>query len=74
MNMECNPINENGQRNVFCPYYGECLDYAIKMAWKCWQCTDCPQRMNQDARPEIECVGSDWNEVYEIAFEAANHH
>jgi hypothetical protein len=36
-----NPSHKNGVRNVFCPYYRECLDYAITKTWDYWACLEC---------------------------------
>jgi len=29
------------KRNVFCRYYGECLDYTIRRKWPGFSCQDC---------------------------------
>ncbi len=38
-----NPISavKEKTRNVFCPNYDECLDYAAKLNWLSWDCIDC---------------------------------
>ncbi|MEW6664435.1 MAG: hypothetical protein AB1512_04335 [Thermodesulfobacteriota bacterium] len=57
MNEKCRPARSQGDRNVFCPFYGECLDYAIQEAWESWECTHCAQRGDQTAAPELPwCV------------------
>jgi hypothetical protein len=33
MDKNRNPIRQNGSKNVFCVYYGECLDDAVKKSW-----------------------------------------
>jgi hypothetical protein len=48
-----NPIPDKGSRNVFCPYYSDCLDEVIKMGWMYWHCHLCGERFNQAARPEL---------------------
>lgn len=49
------PINPDrgveGHRNLFCGFYDNCLDEAVKKAWNSWTCTRCPQFAVQ---PQIE--------------------
>jgi hypothetical protein len=47
-----NPIPDQGSRNVFCPYYSDCLDSVIKRGWISWHCCLCGERSNEGARPE----------------------
>jgi len=39
------PINPErgleGQRNLFCTFYDDCLDEAVKRGWNSWCCTRC---------------------------------
>jgi hypothetical protein len=50
---ELNPTRDHGSRNVFCPYYSDCLDMVIKKGWVSWHCHLCGERFNQAARPEF---------------------
>jgi len=50
---EPNPTPDQGSRNVFCPYYSDCLDRVIKKGWMSWHCHLCGERFNQAARPEL---------------------
>jgi hypothetical protein len=50
---EPNPTPDQGSRNVFCPYYSDCLDRVIKKGWMSWHCHLCGERFNQGARPEF---------------------
>ncbi len=59
MNPKCNPVHKKGNRNVHCPYYANCLDYAIEKSWDHFDCGDCLQRLNERARPEIRLTVSD---------------
>jgi hypothetical protein len=36
------PIQAKGEKNVFCPYYRGCLNFASKNHWEYWACQDCP--------------------------------
>jgi hypothetical protein len=40
-----NPIPAKGERNIFCPYYDNCLDYAVQDWWNSWNCSQCPYRL-----------------------------
>jgi len=52
MNIERNPVQRRGNRNVFCPLYRECLDDAIKGSWQDWDCDDCPHKLNHKNEPD----------------------
>ena len=45
------PVCQSGSKNVFCPYYERCLDYAAERNWGYWNCSVCPHRLRQ-IRPE----------------------
>jgi len=34
-------------RNLKCPYYGECLDYAVEQKWTGFSCARCKHRFDQ---------------------------
>lgn len=36
-----NPCHKRGERNIFCPHYCNCLDYAINKTWDYWACFEC---------------------------------
>ena len=49
------PINPDrgveGHRNLFCNFYDNCLDEAVKKGWTSWTCTRCELHAVQ---PEVE--------------------
>jgi hypothetical protein len=47
------PIEKYGRRNVFCPHYGTCLDYAISQSWDVWGCGECEYISLKEPREEI---------------------
>ncbi len=51
--INCNPTPKKGSRNVYCPYYSDCLDKVIQQSWAVWHCHRCEERSNQGARPEM---------------------
>lgn len=69
MKSKCNPAHKKADRNVFCPHYGDCLDYAIEKAWGYWGCKDCKQRFNEAARPEFRFTVNDAIEYFELPLE-----
>lgn len=69
MNPKCNPVRERGNRNVHCPYYGDCLDYAIENSWAYWGCGHCQYRSSQAARPEIRLTAADSVVYYDLPLE-----
>ena len=48
-----NPIEVKGERNVFCPHYRDCLNYASKNYWECWACQDCPHNNETEAAADV---------------------
>ncbi|MBL7180392.1 MAG: hypothetical protein ABIK98_09470 [Pseudomonadota bacterium] len=48
MQPHSNPLCVQGKKNVFCPYYGECLDYACKKGWEYWACLDCEHKRTSE--------------------------
>ncbi len=52
MEPDLNPLNEAGSRNLFCPHYRQCLDYAVKSQWLFWSCEACVHR--QEAEPTTD--------------------
>ena len=69
MNPKCNPIHKKGDRNVFCPYYGNCLNYAIEKSWGYWDCCDCVYQFNEEGRPELQLTASGTIAYYEVKLE-----
>ena len=47
MNHNENPVHTKGDKNVFCPYYGNCLDYAVELHWEYWSCLSCQHKQNE---------------------------
>ena len=63
MDQNPNPIRKNGDRNVFCPYYGDCLDHAAKLYWQNWDCSECPHKREKQALSQAPIV-KDENALY----------
>jgi len=40
-----------GHRNLFCNFYDNCLDEAVKRGWNSWTCTRCELHA---VEPEVE--------------------
>ena len=64
-----NPKHEKGDRNVYCPYYGDCLDYAIEVSWQYWNCGECLEKANQAAMPDFQFRSSDTIDYLDIPLE-----
>jgi len=61
-NTERNPVRRQGSRNIFCPFYKECLDDAIKGSWQDWDCGDCPHKLNHKNEPDPLLAVTQWVE------------
>jgi len=66
MDPKANPIRKRGERNVYCPFYSDCLDYVVKHFWQHWSCTQCPNKEIQ-AIPELEYDADDTNLYYDLS-------
>ncbi len=44
MEPKANPVCKRGERNIFCPFYSDCLDHAVNQFWQHWSCTQCLYR------------------------------
>lgn len=44
-------------RNIFCFYYGLCLELAVKKNLNGFSCSGCPHEMNEDGRAETDLRG-----------------
>ena len=60
-----NPVPKAAERNILCPFYGGCLDYAVSSSWQCWNCSACQHNKTQQAFPEEDYVISDLVTYYE---------
>lgn len=69
MNLNAKPVCDYGDRNIFCPYYDDCLDYVVDCDWEAWNCASCPY--NQLRYPIIETEGTIDHEIpyYELTRE-----
>ncbi len=41
------PVSIKDYRNLFCPYYNDCLSYAVENTWEHWSCLDCGYKNKQ---------------------------
>ena len=69
MNKNPNPIRKNGNRNIFCPLYGDCLDHAAKLHWESWACFDCHHKQMKAAGVEGPFLSGDTTPYYTISSE-----
>jgi hypothetical protein len=53
MEKDKNPVHNKGYRNVFCPYYRNCLDYASKHYWECWTCLKCRHKQEEELPKDV---------------------
>jgi len=47
MNHNGNPVHTKGDKNVFCPYYDNCLDHAVELHWEYWTCLHCQHKQKE---------------------------
>jgi hypothetical protein len=54
MDANTNPIPKSGERNISCPFYGNCLDHAVRYCWESWGCSQCPHKLTRPPRTAYE--------------------
>ena len=54
MSSKANPLHRPGRKNIHCPFYAACLDYAADRFWECWDCSECPHRATYNNEPDME--------------------
>ncbi len=60
-----NPVHNAGPRNLYCPYYEDCLDYAAAWRWRAWTCSECVHKYRKKPLSEAPVV-KDPNPRYEL--------
>jgi hypothetical protein len=70
MKIMTNPAPKRGKRNIFCPFYSDCLNTAIRKRWSHWNCMKCGERTNRQAEPEIPLNVNYSIAYYELATKA----
>jgi hypothetical protein len=61
------PGSKQGKRNIFCPFYSQCLDFAIQQQWLSWNCRNCEHMLNESAKADILAGREDSIPYYEVA-------
>lgn len=55
--MKGNPISGEGEKNLYCQFYSDCLDYiAKKKSWKSWNCEKCNMKETKNVESLYLCV------------------
>jgi hypothetical protein len=66
MDQKANPIPTRGERNVCCPFYNGCLDYAVRGSWQTWNCCQCPHKLIRQAMTQWECEINNIDLCYDL--------
>jgi len=67
MNHNENPVRTRGHKNVFCPYYGNCLDYAVELHWEYWTCLHCQHNQNETFVEDALLLARDTDPYYSFS-------
>jgi len=59
MNQKANPIHESGERNILCPFYNDCLDYAVNGSWQACNCSQFPHKLIKQSIAEYVLYNTD---------------
>ncbi len=69
MSQKPNPAPRNGERNLFCPLYDDCLDLAVRKSWPDWHCVACPHRWQEESGFASRFTASNPVDCYELPVE-----
>jgi hypothetical protein len=61
------PVRTKGYKNIFCPYYGNCLDHASKRHWEYWTCLHCRYKSLKESIPEEPVSATCTDPYYSIS-------
>ena len=67
MNHNENPVHTRGDKNVFCPYYDNCLNHAVKLHWQRWSCMHCEHKQKQTFVQDALLLAKDPDPYYSFS-------
>ena len=53
------------KKNIYCPFYRNCLDHAAKRHWKSWDCSRCPHK-SKKTKGDAAGVPGTGSDVFEV--------
>ena len=62
-----NPNNSQGEKNIFCPHYRFCLDYAAHHRWESFDCSNCEYKELTEDVPMLMCSPHDPDVCYSLS-------
>lgn len=62
---EAKPRRGNGERNLDCSFYGECLSLVSKRNWQSWKCDECPVYREGKGDMHLEAVSKENTRICE---------
>ena len=66
MDQNRNPVHTKGDRNIFCPFYRNCLDDAVRFRWKYWACLHCQHKKNGKFLTDVLLTPTDTSPYYSL--------
>jgi hypothetical protein len=64
---DCNPVQIEGERNIFCPHYRDCLDHASKNYWEYWTCQDCAHKQETEPVTDVLVLSPHTDIYYSVS-------
>ena len=50
------PLNRKGSKQVDCPFYVDCLTYAVNQRWDYWSCGKCENHMLSSVYERLQFI------------------
>ena len=63
---DLNPVEKDGERNIWCKYYDACLDYVVENFWQRWDCSQCKHLTNQELKIDIHAQENEIVDFYDV--------
>ena len=60
------PINHEGAKHLACPFYIECLTYAVNQRWDYWSCSRCRSHLLEPIYERQQYIGEYYPMLAEI--------
>ncbi len=60
------PLNHEGIKHLDCPFYVECLTYAVNRRWSYWSCGKCQNYMMRALYDRQQYIGAYYPMLAEI--------
>jgi hypothetical protein len=62
-----NPIPKQGNRNLYCSHYKECLNQAVRLQWDSFSCIECHLELRPGIKPKGAIASGDTTPYFTLS-------